>query len=87
MTATNTTETEKKKTEKPAKKRRGFAVMDKARVLAIASQGGKAAHEKGTAHKFSAEEARAAGKKGGLAPRKKRESREAEVVVDNQPDA
>lgn len=50
------------------KKERGFAVMDRARVREIASKGGKAAHAAGTAHEFSSEEARAAGKKGGVAP-------------------
>jgi uncharacterized protein len=49
----------------PARKARGFAAMDPARQAEIASQGGKAAHEKGTAHTFSQDEARAAGKKGG----------------------
>lgn len=46
---------------------RGFASMDPARQRQIASQGGRAAHQKGTAHEFSPEEARAAGRKGGLA--------------------
>jgi general stress protein YciG len=46
---------------------RGFASMDPQRQRQIASQGGRAAHEKGTAHEFSPEEARAAGRKGGLA--------------------
>lgn len=46
--------------------RRGFASMDPARVKEIASKGGVAAHEKGTAHEFTTEEARIAGKKGGL---------------------
>jgi general stress protein YciG len=31
----------------------------------IASKGGRAAHEKGTAHEWTADEARAAGRKGG----------------------
>ncbi|MBI1873132.1 MAG: general stress protein [Acidobacteria bacterium] len=31
----------------------------------IASKGGRAAHQKGTAHEWSAEEARVAGRKGG----------------------
>lgn len=44
---------------------RGFALMPKARQREIASKGGTAAHEKGTAHEFTTEEARAAGKKGG----------------------
>ncbi len=46
--------------------KRGFASMDLDRQREIASRGGKAAHEKGTAHEFSADEARAAGRKGGL---------------------
>jgi hypothetical protein len=33
----------------------------------IASMGGKAAHENGTAHEFTAEEARIAGRRGGAA--------------------
>jgi general stress protein YciG len=49
-------------------RRRGFAAMDPDRVRAIASKGGRAAHAAGTAHRFTAEEARAAGKKGGAAP-------------------
>jgi general stress protein YciG len=48
-------------------KRRGFASMDAARQREIASKGGRAAHEKGTAHEFTSEEARAAGRKGGQA--------------------
>jgi len=44
---------------------RGFASMDPAKQREIASKGGRAAHEKGTAHQFSANEAREAGKKGG----------------------
>ncbi|HSN99302.1 MAG TPA: KGG domain-containing protein [Candidatus Nanopelagicales bacterium] len=47
------------------KKLRGFAAMDEARQREIASKGGKAAHEKGTAHEFTKDEARSAGKKGG----------------------
>jgi len=47
------------------KKNRGFASMDPAKQREIASKGGRAAHEKGTAHQFSPNEAREAGKKGG----------------------
>jgi general stress protein YciG len=47
------------------KSNRGFASMDPAKQREIASKGGRAAHEKGTAHQFSANEAREAGKKGG----------------------
>jgi general stress protein YciG len=52
----------------PKKKaRRGFAAISPERQREIASLGGKAAHAKGTAHQFSAEEARVAGRKGGQA--------------------
>jgi general stress protein YciG len=51
--------------------RRGFAAMDPQRQREIASRGGKAAHQKGTAHQFNAEEARAAGSKGGQAAHRK----------------
>ena len=47
------------------RQQRGFAAMDEERQRKIASKGGKAAHEKGTAHEFTRDEARAAGKKGG----------------------
>ena len=46
---------------------RGFASMDPERQREIASKGGRAAHEKGTAHEFTSEEAREAGRKGGEA--------------------
>ncbi len=46
-------------------KKRGFASMNKEKQREIASRGGKAAHEKGTAHEFTSEEARNAGRKGG----------------------
>lgn len=45
--------------------KRGFAAMDPKRQREIASMGGQAAHEKGTAHEFTAETAAAAGRKGG----------------------
>lgn len=46
---------------------RGFASMDEEKQRRIASKGGKAAHERGTAHEWSSEEARTAGRKGGKA--------------------
>lgn len=46
---------------------RGFASMSADKQREIASKGGKAAHQKGTAHQFTSEEARAAGRKGGQA--------------------
>jgi general stress protein YciG len=56
----------------PARKRRGFAVMDPKLVAEISRKGGKAAHSAGTAHEFTSDEARAAGRKGGLASHAKR---------------
>ena len=50
-----------------AKEDRGFASMDPEKQRSIASKGGKAAHAKGRAHKWTVEEAREAGRKGGLA--------------------
>jgi hypothetical protein len=45
--------------------KRGFASMNETKQREIASKGGKAAHEKGTAHEFDSKEASKAGKKGG----------------------
>jgi len=56
-----------------AQSKRGFAAMDPAKQKEIASKGGRAAHAKGTAHEFSADEARAAGRKGGEAVSKDRD--------------
>jgi general stress protein YciG len=50
---------------------RGFASMDREKQREIASKGGKAAHKKGSAHKWTSDEAREAGRKGGLAGHKK----------------
>ena len=49
--------------------KRGFASMDPEKQREIASRGGRAAHAKGTAHRFTPEEARVAGRKGGEASR------------------
>lgn len=54
--------------------KRGFASMDPVKQREIASKGGRAAHEKGTAHEFTPEEAAAAGRKGGLASGRGRSS-------------
>jgi general stress protein YciG len=58
-----------------AKEDRGFASMDRMRQREIASKGGKAAHQKGTAHEWTSEEARDAGRKGGLASHRQRRER------------
>ena len=59
------------------KSRRGFAAMDPDKVREIASKGGKAAHVVGTAHEFTSEEAREAGRKGGLMRQARRREEEA----------
>lgn len=53
---------------------RGFAAMNPEAQRAIAAKGGRAAHQKGTAHEFTSEEARIAGRKGGEASRGGRRS-------------
>lgn len=55
------------------KSKRGFAAMSPEKQKEIASRGGKAAHAKGTAHEYKSEEARVAGRKGGLAVSQDRE--------------
>jgi general stress protein YciG len=52
---------------------RGFASMDDDKQREIAAEGGRAAHEKGTAHEFDSREAREAGRKGGEAVSRDRE--------------
>lgn len=68
-TEVTTTETAETVT---AKKPRGFASISPERRREISSKGGKAAHAVGKAHRFTTEEAREAGKKGGVAPHKSR---------------
>ena len=48
---------------------RGFASMSMDKQREIASKGGRAAHLKGTAHQWTSEEARNAGRKGGQVSR------------------
>jgi general stress protein YciG len=50
---------------------RGFASMSPEKKREIASKGGKAAHALGTAHKWTSEEAQAAGRKGGSISRRR----------------
>lgn len=56
-----------------SKEDRGFASMDPAKQRAIASKGGKVAHEKGNAHEWTREEAREAGRKGGTMSHRSRQ--------------
>jgi len=63
--------------------------MDRSKQREIASKGGKAAHQKGTAHEWTSDEAREAGRKGGLASHRKRRERmaqedDAEAQTDEQ---
>lgn len=71
-----------------AKEDRGFASMDRNKQREIASKGGKAAHQKGTAHEWSTDEAREAGRKGGMAShrRKERLPMPATVAMTENPD-
>ena len=59
-----------------AKEDRGFASMDRAKQRDIASKGGKAAHQKGTAHEWTSEEAREAGRKGGMASHRRKQQQQ-----------
>ena len=75
-----------------AKEDRGFASMDRVKQREIASKGGKAAHQKGTAHEWTSEEAREAGRKGGMASHRRKQdqtggdvSTESDSETNNQP--
>jgi general stress protein YciG len=75
--------------ERAGVKRRGFGSMDKRRQSTIASKGGKAAHEKGTAHEWTSESAREAGRIGGLRSQERRralaeEKRREELIAQEE---
>ena len=55
---------------------RGFASMERNKQREIASKGGKAAHQKGTAHEWTSEEAREAGRKGGMASHRRKQEQQ-----------
>ena len=59
--------------------------MDRAKQREIASKGGKAAHQKGTAHEWTSEEAREAGRKGGMASHRRR--KEGDELVGGMSDS
>jgi uncharacterized protein len=67
-----------------AKEDRGFASMDRSKQREIASKGGKAAHQKGTAHEWTSEEAREAGRKGGMASHRRKQDGEPEPAQAEQ---
>jgi len=50
--------------------------MDRHKQRDIASKGGKAAHQKGTAHEWTSEEAREAGRKGGMASHRRKQEQQ-----------
>jgi general stress protein YciG len=66
-----------------AKEDRGFASMDRSKQREIASKGGKAAHQKGTAHEWTSEEAREAGRKGGMASHRRKQQEGEETSSAN----
>jgi uncharacterized protein len=58
--------------------------MDRGKQREIASKGGKAAHQKGTAHEWTSEEAREAGRKGGMASHRRKQEQTAQSTNDDQ---
>ncbi len=50
--------------------------MDRSKQREIASKGGKAAHQKGSAHEWTSDEAREAGRKGGMASHRRKQERQ-----------
>jgi general stress protein YciG len=65
---------------------RGFAAMDRRLVTEIARKGGNAAHTAGTAHEFTTDEAREAGRKGGRATHAKRRKVAEDHPVSTRPE-
>jgi general stress protein YciG len=70
-----------------AKEDRGFASMDRSKQREIASKGGKAAHQKGTAHEWTSDEAREAGRKGGMASHRRKQQGETAAAENADPNA
>jgi uncharacterized protein len=57
--------------------------MDRSKQRDIASKGGKAAHQKGTAHEWTSEEAREAGRKGGMASHRRKQEQQQQSVDES----
>lgn len=57
--------------------------MDRSKQREIASKGGKAAHQKGTAHEWTSDEAREAGRRGGIASHRRKRERETNAPEGN----
>jgi uncharacterized protein len=65
---------------------RGFASMERNKQREIASKGGKAAHQKGTAHEWTSEEAREAGRKGGMASHRRKQEQQGGTANESRGD-
>ena len=63
---------------------RGFASMERTKQRDIARKGGKAAHQKGTAHEWTSEEAREAGRKGGMASHRRKQEEQGADASDTK---
>ena len=59
--------------------------MDRTKQREIASKGGKAAHQKGTAHEWTSEEAREAGRKGGMASHRRKQEQQPQGAMPDAP--
>lgn len=59
--------------------------MDPQKQRAIASKGGRAAHERGTAHEWTPEQARVAGRKGGIMSHQRSKERQAAEANEDRP--
>jgi general stress protein YciG len=57
--------------------------MDRSKQRDIASKGGKAAHQKGTAHEWTSEEAREAGRKGGMASHRRKQQQQQQSIDES----
>jgi general stress protein YciG len=58
--------------------------MERNKQREIASKGGKAAHQKGTAHEWTSEEAREAGRKGGMASHRRKKEQQYQGAVGSE---
>jgi hypothetical protein len=66
------------------RQKRGFALFTPEKQHETSSLGGKAAHESGAAHKFTKEQARKAGKKGGLVTAARRQGKTVEQYLQER---
>ena len=58
--------------------------MERTKQREIASKGGKAAHQKGTAHEWTSEEAREAGRKGGMASHRRKQEQQSSGSAEGE---